>query len=76
MVQTVYLIAQEGMDRILVQSTQPSNATLAEWRRSKPTKVWVAEIEIPDVTIVDGYVHVQAKEVRDEPVVVPMRNSS
>jgi hypothetical protein len=51
------------MDRVLVQTGEPTPEQVTAWKKLKPTRVMKAEIEIPDVTIVDSYVHVHAEEV-------------
>lgn len=55
---TVWLIAQEGMDRVLVQTTEPTSFQ----KGSRPCRIWRADIEIPDVVVVDGSVRVEARQ--------------
>lgn len=62
MVQTVWLIAEAGMDRILVQTTEPT-----EYQRvGRPSsRILRADIEIPDVIVVDGKVRVEATDATE-----------
>lgn len=55
---TVWLIAEQGMDRVLAQTHAPD-----QYQRDamRPSRVYQVEVDLPDVVEVDGKIHVAAR---------------
>jgi hypothetical protein len=64
MLVNVWLVAQDGADRIYVSTSPPPQ----ELEKLKPTKVFRAEVEIPGYDKVDGVIRLTAEpvEIADE----------
>ena len=58
MIQSVYLIAQQGMDRVLVQTSPPT-----DYQRTAASRIYRADIELPEVATVDGVIKVAPSEL-------------
>ena len=58
MIQSVYLIAQQGMDRVLVQTSPPT-----EYQRASASRIYRADIELPEIAAVDGLITVKSSEL-------------
>ena len=58
MIQSVYLIAQQGMDRVLVQTSPPT-----EYQRTNASRIYRADIELPGVVLIDDVIKVAPSEL-------------
>jgi hypothetical protein len=59
MIQSVYLIVEPGADRVFVSSRPPN-----DYVRKPGSKVFLANVDLPGVEIVDGVVAVLAEEIK------------
>jgi hypothetical protein len=57
---SIWLIAIPGADRPYVQTREPDAATARYWRHERGAVIYLAQIRVPALTIVDGVVQVDA----------------
>jgi hypothetical protein len=54
---TIWCLAQEGMDRVLVQTSEP---TQFQKDAAKPSKIFKVEVELPEVVKADRTISIQS----------------